>query len=202
MGNPARYIEKNCDINQEFKFANPEIKTKINHIYNSTFPGSILWDLTSRNIQMLFNSWSVSVRHMWNIPLQTHKYLIEPLAGKHAKVMIYSRYINFIKSIQKRTKIPVKYMYELIYQDTRTITGSNIREILNVNNEENILKINVNHMKNKMKFCKIPIEEEWRVDMIKELTNVKQHNLNIEFENGDLLTNDEIDDLIYFAATS
>ena len=195
MGNPARYIEKNCDINQEFKFANPEIKTKINHIYNSSFPGSILWDLTSRNIQMLFNSWSVSVRHMWNIPLQTHKYLIEPLAGKHAKVMIYSRYINFIKSIQKRTKIPVKYMYELIYQDTRTITGSNIREILNVNNEENILKINVNHMKNKMKFCKIPIEEEWRVDMIKELTNVKQHNLNIEFENGDFLTNDEIDDL-------
>ena len=111
--------------------------------------------------------------------------------------MIYSRYINFIKSIQKSTKIPVKYMYELIYQDTRTITGSNIREILNANNEENILKINVNRMKNK-----IPIEEEWRVDMIKELTNVKQHNLYIEFENGDSLTNDEIDELIFFAATS
>ena len=93
-------------------------------------------------------------------------------------------------------------MYELIFQDTRTITGSNIREILIENNEDNILNINVNHMKKEMKFFKILVEEEWRVDMIKELTNVKQHNLNIEFENGDLLTNDEIDDLIYFAAAS
>ena len=46
----ARYIEKNCELNQEFMFAHPEIKSKLNHIYNSSFPGSILWDLTSRNV--------------------------------------------------------------------------------------------------------------------------------------------------------
>ena len=44
--------------------------------------------------------------------------------------MIYARYINFIKTIQKSTKLPVKYMYEIIKQDTRTIAGSGIREIL------------------------------------------------------------------------
>ena len=30
----ARYIEKNCELNQEFMFAHPEIKSKLNHIYN------------------------------------------------------------------------------------------------------------------------------------------------------------------------
>ena len=57
-------------------------------------------------------------------------------------------------------------------------------------------------MKNHMKFCKLPKEEEWRVKFIKEMTNVKQHNLSIEFDNGDFMTNDEIDELISFVATS
>ena len=43
----ARYIERNCELNQEFYFVHPELKCKINGIYNSAFPGSILWDLTS-----------------------------------------------------------------------------------------------------------------------------------------------------------
>ena len=74
----------------------------------------------------MFTSWSVAVRHMWDIPFQTHRYLIEPLAGIHAKIMIYTRYISFIKTIQKSTKLPVRYMYELVKRDTRHITGSNI----------------------------------------------------------------------------
>ena len=64
------------------------------------------------------------------------------------------------------------------------------------------MNINTNHMKNHMKFCKLPKEEEWRVKFIKEMTNVKQHNLSIEFDNGDFMTNDEIDELISFVATS
>ena len=60
----AQYIERNCEINQEFSFAHPEVKTKINGIYNSSFPGSVLWDLSSPSTQMIFNTWSVSVRHM------------------------------------------------------------------------------------------------------------------------------------------
>ena len=60
----ARFIERNVELNQEFIFAHPEIKSKINHIYNSSFPGSQLWDLCSKNANMLYNSWSVAVRIM------------------------------------------------------------------------------------------------------------------------------------------
>ena len=58
----AQFIERNCEINQEFAFAHPEVKTRINRIYNSSFPGSVLWDLSSKNSQMIMNSWSVAVR--------------------------------------------------------------------------------------------------------------------------------------------
>ena len=67
----ARYIERNIEISQEFPSAHPEVKCKINKIYNSSFPGSVLYDLTSDSVRQLVNSWSVSVRHMWGLPLQS-----------------------------------------------------------------------------------------------------------------------------------
>ena len=61
----ARYIERNVDLNQEFPFAHPEVKCKINRIYNTSYPGSVLYDMTSDSVSQLVSSWSVSVRHMW-----------------------------------------------------------------------------------------------------------------------------------------
>jgi hypothetical protein len=101
----AQYIERNCDILQEFSFAHPQLKSKINRIYNSSFPGSVLWDLSSRNVKMLENSWSVSVRFMWSLPNNAHRYFVEPLGGRHARSMLVGRYISFIKSAKKSPKI-------------------------------------------------------------------------------------------------
>ena len=67
----ARYIERNVEIIQEFPFAHPEVKCKMNNIYNSSFPGSVLYDLSSDSVSQLVNSWSVSVRQMWGLPLHT-----------------------------------------------------------------------------------------------------------------------------------
>ena len=43
----ARYISKNNEICQEFFFAHPRTKFKINQIWNSHWSGSVLWDLFS-----------------------------------------------------------------------------------------------------------------------------------------------------------
>ena len=73
----AKYIEKNLELLQEFYYVHPEVLCKINRIYNSSFPGSNLWDFTSRTFNMILNTWSVSVRSMWKLPYQTHRYFIE-----------------------------------------------------------------------------------------------------------------------------
>ena len=52
----ARYIEKNCELMQEFPTAHPEVKCKMNLIYNSSYPGSVLYDLTSTSVDQLVNS--------------------------------------------------------------------------------------------------------------------------------------------------
>ena len=77
------YIERNCELLQEFPMAHPEIKCKVNGIYNSSFPGSVLWDLNAQRTTQLINSWSVSVRHMWDLPVNSHRSFIESLGGTH-----------------------------------------------------------------------------------------------------------------------
>ena len=198
----ARYIERNIELNQEFIFAHPEVKSKINHIYNSSFPGSQLWDLCSKNANMLFNSWSVSVRIMWNVPYPTHRYFIEPLSGPHTKTMVYTRYVSFMKSLSKCNKPAVQYLYESIKKDTRTVTGQNIREILILMNSDSIEDINVKDMKRSMNFRPMAEKDKWRLDILKELVNVKHNKLEIDFNDGENFSFNDIDDMINFIATS
>ena len=56
----GQYVSKNCDLQQEFNFAHPHTKFKTNVIFNSHMYGSPLWDLFSRESQMIENSWNIS----------------------------------------------------------------------------------------------------------------------------------------------
>ena len=100
----AMFIEKNCEILQEFPTAHPNMKCKINRIFNSSFPGSLLYDLTSCSVNQLVNSWSVATRHMWGLPYQAHRYLIEALGGQHAQSMLTMRYVKFLQSLKRSPK--------------------------------------------------------------------------------------------------
>ena len=54
----ARYVSKNIEINQEFYFAAPETKMKINDVYNKSWYGSVLYDL--------FCPLAVKIESTWN----------------------------------------------------------------------------------------------------------------------------------------
>ena len=43
----GRHIARNMEINQEFYFAALQTKIKINNVYNSSWFGSVLWDIFS-----------------------------------------------------------------------------------------------------------------------------------------------------------
>ena len=80
-----------------------------------------------------------------------------------------------------------------IISDQRTITGRNVNKILKDTNETDILNINTSKLKKNFKFCEIPEGMQWKIDTVKELTNVRQNELNVVFDNEELLTTKEID---------
>ena len=79
----AQYIEKQSDLSQLFRNSHPEVKNRINRIYNCAMYGSPLWDLTSLYVVQLENTYNRSIRKIWDLPLATHHSLIEPLSGYH-----------------------------------------------------------------------------------------------------------------------
>ena len=81
----AMVIQKNNEICQEFYFCHPLTNLKINQIYNTSYTGSQLWDLFCVEAKHLENSFNVSVKKMLDLPINTHRYLIQPLANGHVK---------------------------------------------------------------------------------------------------------------------
>ena len=166
----------------------------------------MLWDLKSENTKQLINSWSVAVRHMWDLPYNTHRRFIESLGGFHAETIIHSKYVDFIQSIRKCVKLPVIYLLEKVYNDQTTMTGQNIRFILNKTNYEDIFKIDLKKFKKETKFEELPAEEIWKVKMIKEIVDIKQNIVVLEndkveeFENVDF-TSDELTEIMEYIAT-
>ena len=51
----AAFIDRNNDILQEFYFAHPKTTAEVNKIYNSHFYGSVLWNLSSKEVVKLEN---------------------------------------------------------------------------------------------------------------------------------------------------
>ena len=157
--------------------------------------------MTADSFGQLVNTWSVSIRHMWGLPLQAHRYLIEQLGGIHAQVMLITRYVKFIQNMVKKSpKIAVQFMIQKILRNVSTVTGRNVRFIEDKIGCD-ITSVNPNILKQKLKFFDIREDDKWRVDLIKEIVNVKQNILEINNEDS-FLTNEQLQDIINFVSTS
>ena len=75
-----------------------------------------------------------------------------------------------------------------------SVTGRNFRKILDETGHEDILDIKVSELRKTFKCCRTELVNKWKVEMIKELVNVKQGTIFIDDEaNEEFLTSAEID---------
>ena len=183
----ANYIAKNNELMQEFHFAHPKTKVVINQIYNGHFTGSPLWNLFCRETDMLCNSWNKSVRIMLGLPYNTHRYFLEPLTDlQHLKFTLISRFIGFLSQIEKSHKILPKILLQTIRKDCRSVTGSNIRNIVLMSGKDDINQLSQSDIKN-MIYMPVAEHDRWKLNIVKELIDVKWGELSVEgFEDEDI----------------
>ena len=111
-------------------------------IYNTHFTGSPLWNLFCREADMVYNSWNRSIRIMFDLPLSTHRYFLEHLAGtQHLKAVLIKRFLNFIQQIEKSPKTLPNLLLKTIRRDCRSTTGSNLRNILLLTQKSDISEL-------------------------------------------------------------
>ena len=123
MEKQATYINKVNELTQEFYFAHPLTKIRINNIFNSHYYGSALWDLFGIEALRLEKSRNVSQRIMLGIPRNSHRYFIEPLSDtKHITFSLFKGYIKFVDSIESSSKSVLKRLLRIVRRNCRSNT--------------------------------------------------------------------------------
>ena len=149
----ARFIQKNNELCQEFSYADPITKIKLNSMYNSHFTGSPLWDLFCREAETIYKTWNVATRKMFNLHHSTHRYFIEPLSEtRHIKLALIKRFIKFTQNITNSTKTQMRTLYNCIRKDCNSITGNNLRRIMILLGVDSIDRITMTSLE-KIKYC-------------------------------------------------
>ena len=175
----ARYIDKNNYIIQDFYFAHPETKVKLNSIYNGHWTGSQLWRFGCDQLGKLESTFNKSVKIMLDLPWATHCYLIEPLTRlTHVRQILVKRFLSFIAMIRKSSKFALIQLLEIISEDVRLSTGSNLRSIMLLANKSRVEELETSEVI--VEYHEIEDLEKWRVDFIREVVEFKLGELKVD----------------------
>ena len=169
----AQYIGKNLDLNQEFHFSHPSTKLKLNQIYNSHYSGSVLWNLFSPGALTIESSYNRSVKVMLDLPLATHRSMIEPLTEtKHIKLVLIKRFLGFMEKIQQSDKKAIKMLRQEAMADVWSVTGSNYRHIMLLLGKSSIKDVKLGDTE-KLSYIMMEEMDRWKVNLIKEIIDIK-----------------------------
>ena len=130
MKKRAGFIGKLHAFSQEFPKIDPLVHTKLVLIYLANFYGSNLWDLYDDMTDRLFKAWNIMVRRTFNIPRNTHKYLIEAIShNSHLKIKLVKKFLNFSLTLSKCDKPHIKYLQNIQKIEFRSVFGRNYQNI-------------------------------------------------------------------------
>ena len=151
----------------------------INKVFNTHFYGSQLWDLFTHEAARLEKTWNISVRIMLEVPRNTHRFFIEPLSEtQHIMFSLMKRFVNFVTSITSSKKSVLRNMLAIVKRDCRSTTGRNLRKIMLLLNKTNIENISKDDLKT-LQYHPAPPDDEWKIQLAKELIKVKHNELII-----------------------
>ena len=195
MEKRAIYINKVNELSQEFYYAHPSTRVRINSIFNSHFYGSPLWDLFGREADRLYKTWNVSQRILLGLPRQSHRYFVEPLSGaRHIQYSLFERYIRFVKNIESSEKRALRKAFCSLKRDCRSTTGANLRSLMKLTGKTSVDDVDAGSSRG-LTYNLVPDGDEWKIDFAKELIGIKSgdHQTN--------LTRTEIDEILHVITT-
>ena len=96
-------------------------------IYCCSIYGSNILDLGSQCVSKLHTAWNTAIRILFNVPRDTHRYLIESISQcLHVKAMLASRSVSFYETIEASSKLCIRYLSNLCKNDLNTVLGRNL----------------------------------------------------------------------------
>ena len=151
------FIGKTHALQQELGDQHPTVMLKLRWTYASAFYGSNLWDLFDQSSDKVCSSWSRAIRLTYNLPLNTHRYVLQELYLKaDLKSILIARFNRFCVSLQSSIKPEVVHLERLQRNDYRSAYGRN-----NLVQSSDFVNPFVT-----------PDNQRWRVAVVRELMEV------------------------------
>jgi endonuclease/exonuclease/phosphatase family metal-dependent hydrolase len=187
MEKRATYINRNNELLQELYFAHPQTIIKVNNIYNTSFYGSMIWNLFGNEATRLEKTWNVSQRLMLKLDRKTHRFFIEPLSETpHIIFSLYKRFISFTQKLSLSKKAPLRHLFNIVKNDCRSTTGGNLRRIMLRFHVDTPGNLNADVVTKSM-YHETPAGEEWKLAVAKELIDaINGRNIIPQFKEKEL----------------
>ena len=177
------FINNCTSMNNEFCFIKPEEQVKLLNLYNAHFTGSPSWSFKSDMFSQLMNSWNVNLRVIFDLPYGTHSYQVNSLTeGKHAREMIYQRYLKFLKSVATNRRPALVSLLKEVQNSCLALVGNNLRRILLDSGVQVNPGVTMRHELAKYTVYETPAEEGWRLGLLTGLLEVRDSRWTIQFD--------------------
>ena len=143
-------------------------------------------------------SWNINIRVIYDVSIATHCYLVEGLTdGRHAKQLIYKKYLNFLHSIATNRRQALVSLFNCVKSTCQSVTGANIRKIVLDTGTPIEAGISKGYTLQNYRVYETPVGQEWRLPLLISLLEIQAHRWGIDFdEETQKLTEDEISSLI------
>ena len=114
----------------------------------------------------------------------------------HPKTMLTSRFVKFVDSLASSHKSSIRFLVNMVKDDNRKLTGKTLSRICA---DTNLVRssLSPSSVKKSMEYFCVPAGQDWRVDMVLELLNLREGSLEI-----DDLESDEVTTLINYLCTT
>ena len=134
---------------------------------------------------------------MFCLDQRSHRYFIETVSKiKHIKIAFMKRFIKFTEQLACSTKRTTRNVFHIIKHDCRSITGHNLRKIMQYCGKSRISELTSVEV-GKMTYHPISNNEVWQISLVEELLDIRSNSSNI-----DDWSKEELSDLLEYISTT
>ena len=196
MEKRAQYINRVNELNQEFFFVHCSTRIMINNIFNTSFYGSQLWDLFSKEATRVEKTWNISQRTILRLPRSSHRYFIEPLSNtRHITFSLIKRFTNFIQKVADSSKYVLRRVLAAVKDDSRSTSGNNLRKIMLMVGKNAAEPVTHKDLKT-LTYAPVPHNQEWKIQLAREILEIKNGKLEMK-----LLDYKDLDEVLKVVTT-
>ena len=135
----------------------------------------MLWDIHGPSAQIFYHSWNAQVRQAWGVPRDTYTYLVESFFSDSLSPLrndIKGRYIKFIQTLSSSKCKEVRFMFNIVKNDPRSVTRKNIRNLEERTGMDVLSAVPV--AKSWLTVKLIPVGQHWRLGLLTTLLATRQ----------------------------